>query len=166
MQRLKNAITAMHSTEAQKAYKRQWYLDNKAVVQARTKKWREDNPEKVTAQNKRGYLKNREKIILRSKQQYEEDPEHCKNITRRWRKEHPEAVAKYSKNWIKNNPIKREAHRLLSSARLTGKLTRPDTCSLCDKECIPHGHHDDYGKPLEVRWLCAKCHRQYHLENK
>jgi len=27
-------------------------------------------------------------------------------------------------------------------------------------------HHDDYGQPLAIRWLCRKCHRAWHQANK
>jgi hypothetical protein len=60
------------------------------------------------------------------------------------------------------DPQRRIAHQMTSNAIRDGKLTRPDTCSTCGKQCKPEGHHDDYSKPLEVRWLCRSCHCRHH----
>ena len=45
-----------------------------------------------------------------------------------------------------------------------GVIKRPNGCSRCGKLCIPHGHHEDYERPLHIIWLCHKCHRQRHGE--
>ena len=34
-------------------------------------------------------------------------------------------------------------------------------CEICGAE-KSEAHHDDYDKPLEIRWLCFKCHREWH----
>ena len=36
----------------------------------------------------------------------------------------------------------------------------------CEKCGDPkaQGHHDDYSKPLDVRWLCAFHHREHHAK--
>jgi hypothetical protein len=35
-------------------------------------------------------------------------------------------------------------------------------CQVCVSESHVHAHHTDYSKPLEVVWLCAKCHHRIH----
>ena len=46
-----------------------------------------------------------------------------------------------------------------------GVLVRPAACSACGNPGRVDGHHDDYAKPLDVRWLCASCHRAWHSEH-
>jgi len=59
--------------------------------------------------------------------------------------------------------ITNEAHKLCQKAVKEGRLIRPDKCSNCGVSCKPIGHHPDYDKPLEVVWLCVKCHRILHI---
>jgi hypothetical protein len=42
-----------------------------------------------------------------------------------------------------------------------GQLLRPKACACGVTERI-EAHHDDYAKPLEILWLCRKCHRARH----
>ena len=62
---------------------------------------------------------------------------------------------------------KQKANHLVTRAVRNGELIRPKTCSACggNNRALPmHGHHDDYTKPLDVIWLCAKCHTERHRE--
>ncbi len=69
-----------------------------------------------------------------------------------------EAINRYRKKF----PEKRKAGIKLYNAMVAGKIIRPSRCSVCDKQCVPEGHHFDYSKPLEVVWACKKCHSAYH----
>ena len=62
--------------------------------------------------------------------------------------------------WIRRNPQKRKAHNLLNSA-LRCKRIEKQPCIVCGKK-EAEAHHDDYSKPLEVKWLCRKHHAELH----
>lgn len=70
---------------------------------------------------------------------------------------------KARRKWIERNPIKRSAHILVGNAIRDGRLKRMP-CEICG-DGKSHGHHDDYAKPLDVRWLCDKHHNEWHAEN-
>ena len=59
--------------------------------------------------------------------------------------------------------IQHEARWKVRRAVAAGTLTR-QPCECCG-EYKSQAHHDDYGKPLDVRWLCATCHRAWHRSN-
>ncbi len=51
-----------------------------------------------------------------------------------------------------------------------GLIKRGEKCEECGTQGTGpqpiEGHHDDYNKPLTVRWLCKKCHFDWHKLNK
>lgn len=56
------------------------------------------------------------------------------------------------------------AHNLVSGALTSGSLKKKP-CEECGTTTNVVGHHDDYSKPLDVRWLCASHHRFVHVES-
>lgn len=73
---------------------------------------------------------------------------------------------RYLRNGItKGDPVKIAAREALHLAVLTKVVTKPSVCPQCGKEFpkrLIHGHHEDYSKPLEVRWRCSECHGKEH----
>jgi len=84
-------------------------------------------------------------------------------LSRRYAKENPDIVRKIKLKYVESNPVKRSAHVLVGNAIRDGKLFK-QPCEVCGDIKV-HGHHCDYNKPLEVMWLCAEHHSQWHSEN-
>lgn len=76
----------------------------------------------------------------------------------------PEGMRAYDNARYANDPEarrKRLARSLLIRAVNRGQVVR-GPCELCG-DPNTEGHHGDYGKPLEVRWLCPPHHVALHL---
>lgn len=71
-----------------------------------------------------------------------------------------EAVKRYCSK--PNNIRKIKAHYALRRAVETGRIIKSLECSICRSSSLLHGHHDDYGRPLDVRWVCRRCHSNIH----
>ena len=57
-------------------------------------------------------------------------------------------------------PERVKARELAASALKGGRLVRKP-CEVCESTDVQM-HHDDYLRPLAVRWLCAQHHRLLH----
>lgn len=66
--------------------------------------------------------------------------------------------------WIELNRAKRLTHHAVNNAVRNGKIIKPKTCQDCGAGGRIHGHHEDYSKPLDVIWLCPRCHTARHDE--
>tara|TARA_R100001244_G_scaffold121574_5_gene91200 strand:+ start:214 stop:633 length:420 start_codon:yes stop_codon:yes gene_type:complete len=78
-----------------------------------------------------------------------------------------EEGAKYknSKRYLELHPERRSACGKVRRAILSGKLTKLP-CEICGVTAPVQAHHDDYSKPLDVRWLCVKHHNEYHVKKR
>lgn len=59
--------------------------------------------------------------------------------------------------------IRHSANKKVSRAVKDGRLKRLP-CEVCGSNDDIEGHHDDYSKPYEVRWMCSECHTKHHVE--
>lgn len=75
--------------------------------------------------------------------------------------------------WRGGSKADDRAQNLAEQAIKDGVMTPQDTCEACGETPEPmrdgrrsvQAHHDDYNKPLEVRWLCQPCHHTWHREH-
>jgi hypothetical protein len=74
-------------------------------------------------------------------------------------RERREQAASNRDKYREQNPEKYRATTALNNAIRAGKIAR-QPCEECGGRA--HAHHDDYDKPLVVRWLCAKHHARHH----
>lgn len=84
---------------------------------------------------------------------------------RRAKQRDPEKFRERARVAARNRPDtpQRRARYLLNSAVSAGAIQRPDRCEICGRADLRiEGHHDDYARPLEVRWLCSECHGIQH----
>lgn len=90
-------------------------------------------------------------------------PEYVQRMSvysKEWHAAHPGKRLERLYRWRKVNPEKEAAHRAVAEAIRLGQLVRAKTCTECGSDKQIEGHHVDYSKPLEVIWLCHRCHRK------
>ena len=94
----------------------------------------------------------------------------CSNLgVPRWRE--ADGLTVYERNAERIKAERRERyanddeHRKRVLARLAARKAHPDPqpCEQCGAQPADR-HHDDYDRPLDIRWLCRPCHIKHHAE--
>lgn len=66
------------------------------------------------------------------------------------------------KKYNKENPKKHGARQIVTIALRSGHLIK-GLCHVCSTSENIDAHHPDYENPLDVIWLCKKCHAKEHV---
>lgn len=98
-----------------------------------------------------------------NKARYASDPVRFKEGVRKYREGNLENVFATRMEMCKKNPSHKNANMAVDYAVKLGYLDKPDHCLGCgcpSSESRVTAHHHDYSKPLEVVWVCSRCHKQ------
>ena len=138
--------------EKYKEYQRQYHQKNKR------KPATPEQRDRGLMRKRRYYDENKEMILAKNKEYRDgKGRDVCAAINRK-------SVSSYSKT----HPERCRAYKAVQYAVKVGKLVR-QPCTECgisgeskDGRSFVQAHHEDYSKPLDVVWLCFKCHDAHH----
>jgi len=105
----------------------------------------------------------RERRLKRGKEYYQKH-----RIAEETRTEYLNRISKPLTQWTNSckDPVKR-ARILIHRAVRKNRINKPKSCEECHKPTPAinlHGHHHDYAKWWDVKWLCTFCHKHRHME--
>lgn len=159
----------------QKLYAREYREKNRDRIKEYGKLYRELHPE-VGKRSKRLYeLRHKEERYKKHLEWLKKNPEKRRKYYAKFLESHREYVKqyrrKYSKRLIRKqalklyrlkNKDKTTSHYLANQALKHGIIKRKNECEKCNKKTRLEMHHQDYKKPLEVIFLCCRCHYHAH----
>lgn len=128
-----------------------FYSSNKSgckeCIKARVRDHRQANLERIRSYDRmRGSMPHR----IAARKEYQRTPAFAKS--------HDAAV----KRWEANHPERKRASTAVHNAIRDGKLIPWPVCAVPECSSKPEGHHPDYGRPLDVVWLCDAHHKAAH----
>jgi len=174
----------MISTEKHKQKMKENYEKNREIILLKQKNYRLNNKEKIKIKGQKYYIKNKSKLSNINKAYYQEHKEELKiknkeryawnrfeNVIkkREYYREHKEEVCKRMREFAKNNNDfmneKRKKHELKypekkrarSLAKENIEIPENQICVMCNEKKATDRHHEDYSKPLEVKFVCHQC---------
>ena len=147
---------------------KQYYQNNKEKCNEKRKEYYEKNKEITLEKSKKRYWENHEQIRKRANEQ-NRTPERRAKANERgkiWAKKNKEKHVENAIKHRKKYPEKHVARQHIYWALKLGFMKQSEICEICKQTAKTQAHHDDYKKPLEVRWFCRSCHFEWHRLNK
>lgn len=135
--------------------KRGTVCKNCLAAECKARYW--SDPEKYRARLRRAQAKYKANNKVRSRKVYSDYYARNKAVIRVRQKT---IRLEASRRWKAKFPITSRVHSMVANALRNGTLVK-EPCRICGCE-EAQAHHCDYGKPLEVMWLCRPHHDAWH----
>lgn len=143
------------------AANRAYRLKNKEEVSVKRQMQRKASANSVRERERKWYSANKESVLLRQQKHYIENKGARRASKQKYYKKHSKKILQKAKIRYQKDNRKVLANAAIKYAKQKGQV-QAQSCEICGTIENVHAHHDDYGKPLMVRWLCATHHARHH----
>lgn len=108
------------------------------------KNYRINNKEHQNELNQKYYLTHKDELLSKF---------------RSWKIKNWQKWNEYNNEWCKKYK-KENKHKVNAQQMALAYFDLPDKkCPICNKRKVQDRHHEDYSKPLEIIFVCKKCHK-------
>ena len=94
-------------------------------------------------------------------------------LKRRGVKSHPQKKYGADNHFYRGGRFADDRAQGVTEKAIKRGILKPQPCEVCGKTGVMadgrnaiQAHHDDYNKPLDVRWLCQEHHHEWHKSNR
>ena len=144
------------------AYHKNYRDKNKEKLLNYHKAWEDGKEEEIKKYKATYYKENKERLSAQARIYNSAHREQINERARKYRQTNREKATEWTSAYRKRYPEKYRAHLLVQYALRAGEMSR-QPCEVCGIEKT-EAHHDNYNRPLDVRWLCHKHHMKIHTQ--
>jgi len=121
-------------------------------------KYREKHKEEISRKAKNWRLNNRDWYF----EYIKNNKEKIKQRKRKYVKSRIKEILAKQKEKRKNKPDQYMARTKITYLRQANKINPKNKCEICFQYKTTVAHHQDYSKPMDVKWVCKRCHHILH----
>jgi hypothetical protein len=129
-----------------------------------------NNPRKYCSRkcsSKSYYKKHKKYIITRAKLWQQKNPEKAKIIQKEaMLKYRTEKKEQFNASVMRNYQKNKNKWHARTTAHNKIKINPEQKCEWCNSDEKIQRHHPDYNKPTEIIFLCEKCHKNHHKQER
>jgi len=107
--------------------------------------------------------KTREEKLATRRAWAEKNREHLRGYAREFYAKNADQLKQRMSEQYRKGPEKWHARAKALAALRSGEIVKSSICSMCTRSGLTlEMHHTNYDEPLQIEWLCRRCHRRLH----
>lgn len=140
--------------EKERQKQKEYYQKHREFLKKQSQNYYNINKDMISQKCKENYIWNRFEKVIKQRQYYQDNKEKILKQMSEFTKQNRDIMNERNNIYKQKYPEKFEARR---QAKYRIKIPENQICVMCNEKKATDRHHEDYSKPLEVKFICHQC---------